>query len=290
MVYGVMLPATGLLATAEALGAIATRAEDAGFASVWVTDHIAIPLASGSRYPYNEDGRYPWDPAIPYLDALTTLTWVAAVTRRVRLGISVLILPMRHPLPVAKAIATLDHLSGGRVMLGVGAGWLEEEFTLLGHPFHDRGRRLVEGIRVLRACWSPDPVSFQGEFYRLLPFAMDPKPAQGAGLPVLAGGEGEAALRRVAQACDGWHPLGLTPEQYRERLVRLDGYVRRAGRRISDLLLTVRPGRMKRVTRDAAARYEDVGVGLVVCDLNYGQLTLAQALGEVERLAAELRL
>lgn len=290
MDYGVTLPTTGPLATAEALGTIAARAEAAGFASTWVTDHVAIPLATGSRYPYNADGRYPWDPAIPYLDALTALSWVAAVTRRVRLGTSVLILPMRHPLPVAKAIATLDYLSGGRMMLGVGAGWLEEEFALLGHPFRGRGRRLVEAIRVLRACWGPDPVSFEGEFYRLSPFAMDPKPAQGMRLPVLAGGEGDAALRRVAEVCDGWHPLGLAPEQYKARLARLRGYIDRAGRRMSDLLLTVRPGRMHPVTHDAAARYEDVGVHHILCDLDYGRMTLAQALGEVERLAAELRL
>ncbi len=118
MDYGVTLPCTGPLAVAEAIDAVATRAEAVGFTSLWVTDHVAIPLRSASRYPYNADGRYPWDPAIPYLDAFTVLTWAAASTRRVRLGTSVLVLPMRHPLAVAKTVATLDHLSGGQEIAG----------------------------------------------------------------------------------------------------------------------------------------------------------------------------
>jgi probable F420-dependent oxidoreductase len=288
--YGVMLPGTGPLATAEALAAIATRAEAAGFTSLWVTDHVAIPLTSASRYPYGAGGRYPWDPAIPYLDAFTVLAWVAPLTRRARLGTSILVLPMRHPLPVAKTVAALDHLSGGRMILGVGAGWLQEEFALLGQPFGDRGRRVVEAVRVLRACWGPDPVSFRGEFYRLAPFAMDPKPVQGPRLPVLGGGESDAALRRVVEVCDGWHPLGLTPDQYGEGLGRLGALAARSGRRVSDLLLTARPGWARALTREAAARYEALGVRLLVADVNYRELTLERALAEVERLAAELRL
>jgi len=290
MEYGVTLPGTGPLATAEALTAVATRAEALGFASLWITDHVAIPLASGSRYPYNDDGRYPWTPAIPYLDAFTALTWVAAVTHRVRLGTSILVLPMRPPLLVAKTVATLDHLTGGRMILAVGAGWLEEEFALLGQPFDRRGRRTIEAIRVLRACWSPDPVSFEGEFYRFAPFAMDPKPAQGPRLPVLGGGESDAALRRVAAVCDGWHPLGLTLDQVSDRLGRLRGYAEAAGRSFSEFLLTVRPGRAAPVTRDLGAQYGALGVRLLVADLNYREMSLSESLAHIERLARELRL
>jgi probable F420-dependent oxidoreductase len=290
MDYGVMLPAVGPHATPEMLVSVATRAEALGFSSVWVTDHIVLPLESTSRYPYSADGKFPWNPNIPYLDAFTALGWVAAVTRKVRLGTSVLVLPMRPPLVVAKTVATLDFLSGGRMMLAVGAGWLAEEFTLLGQTFHDRGRRMTEAIRLLKASWSPDPVRFPGIFYRLAPFAMDPKPVQGARLPVLGGGESDAALRRVADVCDGWHPLGLPPDQVAARLGRLREFVGRAGRAMSDLVLTARTGRQISLTRDLAARYGDLGVRHIVADVDYRSLGPTEALGQIEKLAGELRL
>jgi probable F420-dependent oxidoreductase len=270
--------------------AVATLAESLGFASVWVTDHIAIPQQSESPYPYSVDGKAPWSPNIPYLDALTALGWVGAVTRTIRLGTSVLILPLRPPLVVAKAVGTLDHLTGGRMLLGVGAGWLKEEFDLLGQPFQNRGRRMREEIRILKACWGSDPVGFQGEFYRLAQFGMDPKPPQGARLPVLGGGEGDAALRRVADVCDGWHPLGLTPDQVAERLDRLRGFIAAAGRSIADLLLIVRPGRGVPVTPDLAGRYEALGVRMLVADVDYRTVTLPEALANISRLANTLRL
>jgi len=290
MEYGITLPGAGPLATPEALMAVATLAESIGFTSVWVTDHVAIPVESVSHYPYREDRRPPWPADIPYLDAFTALTWVGAVTRTVRLGTSVLVLPLRPPLIVAKTVATLDALTGGRVVLGVGAGWLREEFDLLGQPFRTRGRRMKEAIRVLKACWSDDPVSFDGEYFQLSPFGMDPKPRQGARLPVLGGGESDAALRRVAEVCDGWHPLNLTPDGVEERLRRLRDLVVQAGRSFSDLMLTARPGQQVSLTSDLASRYEALGIRLLVADLNYRQLTLPEALAQIGRLAKVLRL
>ena len=270
--------------------AVATLAESLGFTSLWVTDHIAIPEQSASAYPYREDRKPPWPPNIPYLDAFTALTWVGAVTRTVRLGTSVLVLPLRPPLIVAKAVATLDYLTGGRVVLGVGAGWLKEEFDLLGQSFADRGPRMKEAIRILKACWADDPVRFDGAHYRLAPFGMDPKPRQGPRVPVLGGGESDAALRRAAESCDGWHPLNLSPEQVRERLPKLREFAARAGRKFSDLLLTARPGLSVTLTRDLASRYEALGITVLVADVNYRQLTLPEALGQVGDLARALRL
>jgi probable F420-dependent oxidoreductase len=290
MEYGIALPGAGPLATPGALTAAATLAESLGFTSVWVTDHIAIPERSASAYPYREDGKPPWPPTIPYLDAFTALTWAGAVTRTVRLGTSVLVLPLRPPLIVAKAVATLDHLTDGRLLLGVGAGWLKEEFDLLGQSFENRGRRMKEAIRVLKACWGADPVHFEGEYYRLPPFGMDPKPRQGAQLPVLGGGESDAALRRVAEVCDGWHPLNLSPEQIGERLGRLREFVARAGRKFSDLMLTARAGQQVTLTPDMARRYEALGIHVLVADVNYRQLTLPEALKQIDRLAKALRL
>jgi len=288
--YGITLPSAGPLAAPDALMAVATLAEAVGYTSLWVTDHIALPEQSASPYPYRPDRKPPWPPTIPYLDAFTALTWVGAVTRRVRLGTSVLILPLRPPLIVAKAVATLDFLTGGRMILGVGAGWLKEEFDLLGQSFEDRGPRMKEAIRILKACWGPDPVSFQGRFYRLPPFGLDPKPAQGARLPVLGGGESDAALRRVAEVCDGWHPLNLLPEQVAERLGRLREWAARAGRSVSDFFLTARPGVSHPLTSDLAARYEALGIRLLVADLDYRRLTLPEALAQVAQLARTLRL
>jgi len=290
MEYGITLPGAGPLATADALMAVATLAESLGFTSVWVTDHIAIPERTASAYPYREDRKPPWPPNIPYLDAFTALTWVGAVTHTVRLGTSVLVLPLRPPLIVAKTVATLDYLTGGRVLLGVGAGWLKEEFDLLGQSFENRGRRMREAIRVLKACWADDPVRFEGAYYRLAPFGMDPKPRQGPRVPILGGGESDAALRRAAEVCDGWHPLNLSPEQIGERLGRLREFADRAGRKPADLLLTARPGQTVALTRDLASRYEAVGIRVLVADLNYRQLTLPEALTHVGHLAKALRL
>ncbi|HET7265974.1 MAG TPA: TIGR03619 family F420-dependent LLM class oxidoreductase [bacterium] len=290
MDVGVTLPAAGPLASPEAVSTLAAHAEARGFTSVWVTDHIAIPVRSESPYPYSGDHRPPWEPTVPYLDALTVLAWIAALTRRVRLGVSVLVLPMRHPLPVAKAIGTLDYLSGGRVVLGVGAGWLAEEFALLGQEFSDRGRRLNEAIRVLRACWGPDPVEHRGEAYRLAPFGMDPKPPQGARLPIVVGGEGDVALRRVAAVCDGWQPLGLPPDAYRERVGRLETYAARHGRLIKDLWLQVRTGRGTQITRELAAAYAEAGARTLIVDPVYRTLTVDRARAYLDEVARELQL
>jgi probable F420-dependent oxidoreductase len=287
---GVTLPTQGPLATPEAVSTIACHAESAGFGSLWVTDHIAIPMQSASRYPYSAGGVLPWDPAIPYLDALTALAWVASLTRSVRLGTSVLVLPMRHPLPVAKAVATLDYLSGGRAVLGVGAGWFAEEFTLLGQPFRDRGRRLDDAVRLLRACWGPDPVRYHGEFYDLPAFAMAPKPPQGNRLPVVVGGESEVALRRVAAVCDGWQPLGLSPDEYRERAGRLETYAARHGRSMEDLWLMARIARGIPITRDLAARYAAAGARTLIVDPAYRTMTLDAARAYLDEVARELQL
>ena len=288
--YGLMLPGAGPLATSEALLSVATLAESLGFDSLWVTDHIAIPTQSTSAYPYSVDHKPPWPTTIAYLDAFTVLGWVGAVTRRVRLGISVLVLPMRPPLIVAKTVATLDYLTGGRMILGVGAGWLKEEFDLLGQPFARRGRRMKEAIRILRACWASDPVSFDGDFFRLPTFGMDPKPPQGARLPVLGGGEGDVALRRVAEVCDGWHPLNLTPDQYGERLATLKRYLAEAGRSMDDLLLTARPGRNAAWTPALVSQYAALGVRMLVADIDYRRGTLPEALASIAQLARTLEL
>src|SRR5580700_6187924 len=152
MQIGIHLPHIGRKAAPDAIRRAAVQAEELGFDDVWVSEHIIVP----------KDASYPPSPS--FYDPVLTLTWAAAFTRRVRLGTSVLVLPMRHPLPLAKELATLHNLSEGRLILGAGVGWLEPEFAALGVPFRERGRRMDEGIAMMRAVWTQDPVSFQGKY------------------------------------------------------------------------------------------------------------------------------
>src|SRR5438874_2867991 len=191
MQLGIHLPHAGEQATPDKIRRAAMRAEDLGFDDVWVSEHIIVPRASFPRSPL-------------FYDPVLSLTWAAAVTKRVRLGTSVLVLPMRHPLPLAKELATLQNFSEGRLILGAGVGWLEAEFAALGAPFHERGRRTDEGIAMMRAVWSQDPVSFPArhipaviEDMRMLPQPIKP-------IPIWIGGSSEAALTRAVKLADGW--------------------------------------------------------------------------------------
>jgi len=204
--FGVHLPQYGRAAGAPALAAVARHAEDLGFADVWVSDHLAIPV--GAPYP----------PAY-LLEPVVALTYAAAATTRVGLGTSVLVLPYRHPLHLAKELATLDALSEGRVLLGAAAGWLEGEFDALGVPFRERGARTDDAIGALRACWGDDPVAYDGAFTTLHDLRVLPKPAHH--IPIWVGGASEAALQRALRVGDGWHGTFMRPDESAEILRRL---------------------------------------------------------------------
>src|ERR1700693_2870597 len=185
MRVGIHLPHIGRKAGPEAIRRAAIQAEELGFDDAWTSEHIIIP--KGAPYP----------PSALFYDPVLTLTWAAAYTSRIGLGTSVLVLPMRHPLPLAKELATLQNLSGGRLILGAGVGWLEAEFDALGIPFRERGRRMDEGIAMMRAVWSEDPVSFPT---RVIPAIIAnmrslPKPEQP--IPIWIGGRSEPALNRA---------------------------------------------------------------------------------------------
>jgi probable F420-dependent oxidoreductase len=188
--FGVHLPQYGRAAGADGVTRAARQAEELGFADVWVSDHLAVP--TGAPYP----------PAY-LLEPVVALTWAAAATTRVRLGTSVLVLPYRHPLHLAKELATLDVLSGGRLLLGAAAGWLEAEFDALDVPFADRGARTDEAIDALRACWETRPTSFDGPTVHLRDLQVLPQP--GRHIPIWVGGESAPALRRAVERGDGWH-------------------------------------------------------------------------------------
>jgi probable F420-dependent oxidoreductase len=208
MQLGIHLPHAGEQATPEKIRRAAQRAEDLGLSDVWVSEHIIVPRATFPRSPL-------------FYDPVVSLTWAAAVTKRVRLGTSVLVLPMRHPLPLAKELATLQLFSEGRLILGAGVGWLEAEFAALGVPFRERGRRLDEGIALMWAVWTQDPVTFHGKYIAAEIEAMTMRPLLDKPIPIWFGARSEAAYKRTLRVGDGWHGSQLSPAEAAPVIARL---------------------------------------------------------------------
>jgi probable F420-dependent oxidoreductase len=210
MRYGFYLPTRGQTASAEALETLVTRGEALGFSSVVIADHIVFPVTIKSKYPYTVSGAFPGQGDA--LEQLALMAFVAGKSRTLRLISSVMILPHRNPVVTAKMLATIDVLSKGRVTVGVGVGWLREEFEALGaQSFDRRGAVSDEYLRIFKALWTQDPASFRGEFYRFDSIRCVPHPVQKPHPPIWIGGHSKAALRRVARLGDGWHPVGANP-------------------------------------------------------------------------------
>lgn len=210
MRYGFYLPTRGQTATAEMLETFVQRGEALGFDAVMIADHLVFPVQIRSKYPYTVGGAFPGHGDA--LDQLALMAFVAAKTRRLRLVTSVMILPYRNPVMTAKTLATIDVLSGGRVTVGVGVGWLREEFEALQAPdFDRRGAVSNEYIQIFKALWTQDPATFAGEFYQFEALRCLPHPLQKPHPPIWIGGHSRAALRRAAQYGDGWHPVGANP-------------------------------------------------------------------------------
>ncbi|WP_322508953.1 TIGR03619 family F420-dependent LLM class oxidoreductase [Anaerolinea sp.] len=209
MHFGVILPNYGAGSGRLAVLDTALAAEALGFPSVWTTDHLALPVGDAERFT-------------PLLEALTTLAYLAGSTARVKLGVSALVLPQRNPLEVAREVATLDVLSGGRVMLAAGIGWSQGEYDNLGYSFTNRGKRMEEALQVLRTCWRGNRVvSYQGKYYRFEKVDFAPAPIQAGGPPLWVAGNSPAALSRALRLADGWHPVGLSPDVLAGQLARV---------------------------------------------------------------------
>jgi len=206
MRFGVTLPQFGpLAATADVAARIARTAvlaDRLGYDVLWTAEHFVLPYAMRSRYPYAP--AFPFPPAAPFLDVVSTLSWVAALTSRIRLSSSVMVLPYRHPVVFAKELATLDVLSGGRVLVGVAPGWCAEEFAMLGVPADERGARMDEYLEAIRALWTTDPVVFRGRFVQVDGAAFFPKPLQRPHPPIWIGGGTAKTFARIARVGAGW--------------------------------------------------------------------------------------
>ncbi len=261
MKFGLMFANTGEFVYPQGVRAVAEAAESVGLESLWTVEHVAVPLGYESPYPYSSTGRMPGSENSPIPDPLVWLGYAAAVTRRIRLGTGILILPQRHPLYVAKEFATLDVLSEGRAIAGVGIGWLREEFDALGIPFRERGARTDEAIAAIRSLWSAEPRAFEGRFYRWGPLESNPKPVQPGGVPIVIGGHADAAARRAGRLGDGFFPARGDFERLRALFDIVREEAERAGRDPAAIELTC-GGRVR--SPDDVAAYEALGVSRLV--------------------------
>jgi probable F420-dependent oxidoreductase len=313
MRFGLALPGRGPLARPDALVKLAEKADALRYSSVFVTDHVVIPTTYDSQYPYAPSGKPAGDWSQGYLEPLALMSFLAGATSRVRLGTSVLVVPYRNPVVTAKMLATLDVMSGGRVILGAGVGWLREEFEALhSPPFGERGRVTDEYLRLMKECWTREPVDWRGTYYRMAPVSALPKPIQEGGIPIWTGGHTDAALRRAGELADGWHPIGhrppanLHPAEYAEKVAVIHGWARKAGRDPQNITLSLRvpleltPKRAKasggdrvpfrgsasEVTRDIK-EYQALGVSHFIFDL--APQELRGQLAMMERFADEVR-
>lgn len=242
MKLGIHLGNNGASATADSLPTLAARAEELGYDSVWTSDHVVIPSSIAGEQPAGRPGVY--DPADlqNYWEAFSVLAFVAGMTKRVQLGVTVIVVPQREPLLFAKQWATLDQLSGGRTILGVGVGWNREEFEALGagDRFDRRGAATDEAIRLWKSAWQTDgDVAFDGEFFKVNPIRFLPKPARAGGPPIWVGGSARASIRRAAQYGDNWHPIRASIDDLKEGRARLDEQIARFGRRPEDVTVSM---------------------------------------------------
>lgn len=275
MRFGIVFANTGTFTTGPGARALATAAEAAGFDSLWTVEHVVVPSGYESRYPYSPSGRMPGGENLPIPDPFAWLAYVAACTSDIKLATGIAILPERSPLVTAKEVATIDAMSDGRFLLGVGAGWLKEEFDVLGVPFERRGARLEEYIEVLRTAWRDEKATYEGEFVSFRDCIVRPAPAQGT-VPIHIGGHTEVAARRAGRLGDGFFPATADAEVLPPLLTTMRRAAEDAGRDPDAIEVTA--GGV--LDADGVARLAEIGVHRVVIPpLSYDTAAVADALG-----------
>jgi probable F420-dependent oxidoreductase len=276
MKFGLLFANTGAAVTPEGAAALAQIAEENGFESLWTVEHVVVPAGYESPYPYSPTGKMPGPEESPIPDPLIWLTYVAAVTRTIRLATGILILPQRNPAVVAKEIATLDLLSGGRVTLGIGVGWLKEEFEALGVPWEERGARTDEYIEALRTFWREPEPTYDGRFVSFEKAKSYPKPVQAGGPPIAVGGHTAAAARRAGRLGDEFFPGVARADKLQGLLDELRSAATEAGRDPDEIGVTA-GGAMD---VDSVKRFAEIGVTrVVVPNLGGNPESWKQALG-----------
>jgi probable F420-dependent oxidoreductase len=263
--------------------------EEVGVESVWAVEHVVVAQDYEPRYPYSADGRMPGNPETVMPDPLEWLAFLAAATSTVRLGTSVLVLTLHSPVVVAKRVATIDALSGGRMMLGVGIGWQVEEYAAVGVPYGQRGPRLDEYVDALRALWREEPASFAGRFVSFDRLSSLPKPVAQGGVPIVVGGSSAAAARRAGTRGDGFFPYVISPDDFAARAADVRAAAVSAGREPDAVELTVwptswRPGAA--LDLDLARRYAEAGTSRLVVS---AQEAGGAALDDLRRFLGDYR-
>jgi probable F420-dependent oxidoreductase len=238
MEIGLHIPQVGPFASRENVAAFAKTADDAGFDGLWLFDHVVLQKNQQSKYPYSADGSLGFPPTMDFLEPLTLAAYLAGITKRAKIGTSVLVLPMRQPVLHAKIMATIDHLSGGRFILGAGVGWWEQEFDVLGVPFERRGARMDECLQLVRALWTQEYVDFKGEFYECVDWTSNPKP-KGDGIPIWLGGESKGQLRRIGKYADGWLATLRSVPKLKEEFEIAREAASKAGRDPAKLMIAI---------------------------------------------------
>ena len=315
MRFGFYLPSSGPTAQPEALSAIARRGDELGFHCMVAGDHILVPREVNSPYPYTADGRFHGGNATEFMEQLTLLTFLAGITQTIRLVPSVMIVPYRNPLLAAKILATLDVLSRGRLTLGVGVGWMEEEFEALdAPPFAERGAVTNEYLRAFKELWTSDNPTFEGEYCRFANINFLPQPVQKPHPPIWVGGQSRRAMRRAAELGNGWHPVGaipaapLEPEELAQKIAILHQYAENAGRDPAELEVSMKAplydadsavsggsrasgprrrffGTPEELLQDVQT-YADVGVDYIIFDIRASDLN--QSLERLDWFATEI--
>ncbi len=249
------------------------------------------PLHIASQYPYSPTGAFPLNPQEPLLEPLAVLSFVAGCTKTIRLGTAVLVLPHRHAVVTAKTVATLDVLSGGRVIVGVGVGWMEEEFRVLNAPFAERGPLSDESVAVMKELWTSEEPCFAGRHYHFSDLRCEPRPVQKPHPPIWVGGHTGPALRRVVEYGDGWAAVVFSPQEFAERRERLQERAAKAGRPLSSITLCVSPrGKKPEALVDDIPRYQELGaMYLYLAFFNFAR-SYEEMMAMMERFARDVRL
>jgi probable F420-dependent oxidoreductase len=266
-----------------AIRTIVTHAERLNFATVYADEHVVLIEDHKSRFPYSADGMPPGTVRDPMLNPFVTLGFAAALTSRIRLATGICLVPQHNPFVLAKEVATLDRLCGGRFSLGVGIGWLEEASEAIGVPWKHRGRRACEYIEAMRVLWSDKPGTFKGEFMHFENVCCFPKPMWGAKLPIFFGGQSEPALRRVARYGNGWFGFDFTPPEAAEKLGKLREMLGEYGRTIGEIEIVIAP-KNRKPTLDELKQWRDLGVSELVTG-PWGQRTEREHIERLEDLA-----
>jgi probable F420-dependent oxidoreductase len=258
MKFGIAFANSGPFSKPELMGHLATTAERCGFESLWTVEHVVIPVQH-TPYPGSKDGQMAGGDTVAIPDPLIPLAYLAAITKTIKLATGILILPQRHPIYTAKEVATLDVLSRGRVILGIGSGWMKEEFESLGIDFHKRGAMTDEAIQSLRALWGEGTSTFQGKHFKFGPVHSYPKPVK-FDVPIHVGGHSPAAARRAGRYGDGFFPTVANPDKLKELFDIVKSEARKAGRDPDKIEFTA----MSSMKPDHLKALADIGVARVV--------------------------